>query len=239
MKLYVLPPYLLQHLVWVPVRLGMNLFLGIKIEGLENLADLPKGAIFATNHASEFDPVLVTGCIPFFSRHLPFFYTSLSKSYYRHLGVHARLLYGGIFFKLWGAYPVERGIHDYKKSLLHHIRILSDGNSVCIFPEGQISKNGKLGEGKRGAAYLSWITNRPIVPVAINGAWQMTLKEILTRKRKVTVRFGKPIPRRELFSHETDPSSDDLKNAMFVTMRHIAELYVPEPTTVGAKKVPV
>ena len=58
-----------------------------------------------------------------------------------------RYAYGGLVFKIFGAYPATVGIKDYEKMLMHHINILCRGHSVCIFPEGGLSKNGELGQG--------------------------------------------------------------------------------------------
>ncbi len=72
---------------------------------------------------------------------------------------------------------------------------------VCLFPEGQISKDGKLGEFKRSMEAIA--KDRPVlfVPIALNGLWgtifsRKSPRPILlshrTRKR-VQVRIGKKI----------------------------------------------
>jgi long-chain acyl-CoA synthetase len=75
--------------------------------------------------------------------------------------------------------------------------MLRQGKSLIIFPEGGRSADGKMVEFKTGAAYLAKNLNRKIIPLSINGAFdiwprQKTLPEFSSRlKGSVTV--GDPI----------------------------------------------
>ncbi|MDE1975532.1 MAG: 1-acyl-sn-glycerol-3-phosphate acyltransferase [Patescibacteria group bacterium] len=64
------------------------------------------------------------------------------------------------------------GMYDYSKAMPHHEGIIRDGGSVCIFPEGRTTKDGNIGEGKGGVAYLAWATvqirRRPPRPRPMN-----------------------------------------------------------------------
>lgn len=200
MVFHALWPNVLQKAVWFPLRPFFKFFIHFRIEGEENVKKLPAGVIFASNHTSEFDPILIPAATPFWSPHIPFFYTSRRKEWYRHLGWYARILYGGLFFKIWGAYPVEAGTHDYAQALGTHAGFLAEGHTVCIFPEGKIQQYPRLGEARGGVAYLAWRTDKPIIPVAIVGAQRMSLFDLLARKRTVTIRFGLPLYKRELFA---------------------------------------
>lgn len=196
---YAISPNILQWLVWFPLRPLFKFFIHFKIEGVDKIKSLPGGIIFAANHSSEFDPILIPSAMPFLSRYMPFFYLSRGSDSYTHLGWYARLFYGGFFFKLWGAYPIQAGTHSYEKALSDHSRFISEGHSVCIFPEGKMQRDGVLGKGHGGVSYLAWKTNKPIVPVGISGAANMGLLGVLSRKRTVTIRFGPPLYQSELF----------------------------------------
>lgn len=66
-------------------------------------------------------------------------------------------------------------------------RIVSDGGSLLIFPEGGLSRDGKLGEFKPGAGLISAKTGIPIVPCAIYG----TYSPVFGMRQKILI--GEPI----------------------------------------------
>jgi 1-acyl-sn-glycerol-3-phosphate acyltransferase len=191
-KPYAIVPFLLQKGVWIPTRIILRFFVKLKVEGLENLENINENVIFASNHTSELDPILLPASLNFFSTHSPIFYTSRSKGQYNG-GFFKKIIYGGYFFKMWGAYPLYIGLYDYYKSMINHINIINDGFSVLIFPEGKITKNGQMGEGRGGTVFISNFTKKNIVPMKITGAFQINLKDFLLRKKLVIVKFGKPI----------------------------------------------
>lgn len=197
MKLYFFSPLILQKLIWIPTRLALLFFVHLEIKGLENLKNLPKNAIFACNHTSELDPILVPASLPFWSRFSPIFYTSREKGFYKNSGWRSSF-YGGYFFKAWGAYPVYVGLKDYEKSMKHQIEIVKNGGSLCAFPEGHITPDGTIQPARGGTAYLAERTGCSIVPVGLFGAYKISLKDFLLRKRKIIVSFGDPIHQEEL-----------------------------------------
>src|SRR3989338_5383933 len=180
-------PWLLQNLIWIPTRLLFKFFLRLKIEGTEHLAPLSPGLIFALNHTSELDPVILPASLPFLSRFGPMFYTSRERAFYKTSGWR-QLFYGGLFFKIWGAYPVIPSLKDRDTSLNNHIEIIERGGSVCIFPEGGKSKDGNLRPPRSGVAYLSWKTGAPVVPVSIKGLYRLSPRDFIGRRRNVVLR---------------------------------------------------
>jgi len=198
MKLYRLPPLFLQSLFWAPTRIILKIFTDFEVRGISNVQNLPRGVIFVSNHQSELDPILITASLPFLSHHFPMFYTSREKSFYIKSGWR-QIFYGGLFFKMWGAYPVRVGLRDYGDSLVCHAEIIKDGGSVCIFPEGKRTVDNKIGPVKGGAAYLSYVTKAPIVPVKIEGVWRTSPKDFFWRKRKCRITIGQPIFPDEIF----------------------------------------
>jgi len=229
MVFHALWPNVLQKAVWFPLRPLFKFFIRYRIEGIEHIKNLPSGAVFAANHTSEFDPILIPAAMPFWSPHIPFFYTSRRAEWYAHLGWYARILYGGLFFKIWGAYPVEAGTHDYAKALRTHATFLTEGHSVCIFPEGGIRSGTEPRRARGGVAYLAWRTGKPVVPVGIVGARGMSLLDIFFRRKSVIVHFGKPLYAAELFAHcgsnpTVDKTHNDFTASAQMVMNKIKEL---------------
>jgi 1-acyl-sn-glycerol-3-phosphate acyltransferase len=200
--LYLISPLILQTIIWPGTRLCLWLFGSLKVRGLENLAGLDAkkarehGVIFAVNHTSELDPILIPASLPFLSRFMPIFYTSREKSFYDESGKIQQMFYGGLFFKLWGSHAVKVGLQDYEKSLATHIQILAAGKSVLIFPEGGIDRKStevKVRPAKGGVAYLAIHCKSPIVPVAITGTYRFSVKQFFLRKRHIVVQFLPPV----------------------------------------------
>lgn len=188
----------LQVILWPIMRLSLEVFGNIKIVGAENTRVYDGGAIFASNHASQFDPFLIPATLGLRSAHIPMHYVARECSYYDVKGF-VRYLYGGILFKVFGAYPTFPGMKDYDRMLPHHIKILRSGYSVWISPEGKLNPSAKLLRGRPGAVYLLWKTGRPIIPAAIHGHWEMEFTGFFTRKFKITVTYGDPIRWEDLF----------------------------------------
>ncbi len=207
-KWYFISPLILQKLIWIPTRLVLRLFGRFEVNGLENLKEVNGNAIFGLNHTSELDPILLPAALQFGSHFSPIFYTSREHKFYVRAGWRKHF-YGGTFFKAWGAYPVFVGLRDYEKSLSFHIDIVRNGGSMCVFPEGRVTRDGNIQEAKGGIAYLAYATGTPIIPVRLDGTFWMTFTDFILRRRRISISFGKPIRVAELLG--TNPSAEDFK----------------------------
>ena len=56
---------------------------------------------------------------------------------------------------------------------------LSDGQLVCIFPEGQLTSDGQIGPFRPGVMRILERTPVPVVPMALSGLW----RSIFSRNR--------------------------------------------------------
>jgi hypothetical protein len=72
-------------------------------------------------------------------------------------------------------------------------------------------------------AYLSEKMNCPIVPVYLGGIWKMNPWNFLKRKVKITISFGKPLWRKDIFTNQ-HPGQNHYKAGSAVIMSKIAEL---------------
>lgn len=217
MKSYFLTPLILQKAIWIPTRALFMICGRLEVRGLEHLRDLKTNAVFACNHTSELDVFVVPASLPIWSRFLPMFYISRERAFYQRAGARQRF-YGGRLFRAGGGYPATPGLKDYDQALKEHLRILRDGGNVCIFPEGRITPDGSVGQGKGGVAHLSYATKRPIVPVYIQGLYKFKLFQ------KITVTFGAPIY--EAAQAARIPSYDEFKNMAQNVMNRIRALSV-------------
>ena len=200
--LYFVLPFILQSTVWrILMRPFFIFFTHFEVHGLENLKDLPGPLIFAPNHSSEIDSVLLPLALPFWSRFGPMFYVLKEFSYFNDLSFGwRRFLYKGWLFKSLGAYPIRPGKKDYAVSLARHMQILNAGGSVCIFPEGGVTKTGEISSAHGGVGYLAYTTGVPVVPVLIKGTYGLSIDRILGRAQKIEFHFLSPIQKTELFA---------------------------------------
>jgi 1-acyl-sn-glycerol-3-phosphate acyltransferase len=225
--LYVFP-FIFQTLVWIPTRLVLMVFVRFRVEGTEHLRGFGRNAVIAANHQSELDPILVPASLNPFSKLMPMFYVSRERDFYEKRGIQ-KYIYGGILFKLWGAYPAYVGKNNYELALRSHINILRDGKTLLVFPEGGKTKDGNIQKGKGGVAYLMHTTDTPIIPLAMKGHFKMTMKNFLFGRRTITLRYGKPIYKRDLFGNpghaRVDATHDDYIPAAQKIMTAISSLY--------------
>jgi len=127
------------------------------IEGEEHLwSDRP--AVFVFNHQSAMDVLIV-------ARLLREDIVGIAKKeVQRQPFLGPALTFAGTVF-------VDRDdVGDPKKALQPAVAALRDGRSVAIAPEGTRSRDGRLGEFKRGAFHLAREAGVPIVPVVIHNA---------------------------------------------------------------------
>lgn len=192
----------LQGMFQLFVAVFFNLFFNVQIQGAEEAlkavrtaSKAGKGMLFASNHTSEWDAILVRCCLPWGAFTHPMYYVAMTREHYQYAKFGwRRFFYGGAFFKLLGAYPAYIGMRDYHASVVNHIELLEHGKCVCIFPEGKISVNTlKPAEAKGGIAFLAEQTNTDIIPVQFVGLRQVVWKNILLFRRPVLEIKYKPL----------------------------------------------
>ncbi|HSO97066.1 MAG TPA: lysophospholipid acyltransferase family protein [Acidimicrobiia bacterium] len=101
------------------------------------------------------------------------------------------------FFRGVGQIPIERSGGSASDAALDAAtRILRDGGAFGIYPEGTRTRDGVTHRGHTGVARLARATGAPIVPVGLVGTdeCQPTDAKLPRPFRRVTVRFGEPIP---------------------------------------------
>ncbi|MBN2467476.1 MAG: 1-acyl-sn-glycerol-3-phosphate acyltransferase, partial [Deltaproteobacteria bacterium] len=138
-------------------------------------------AILAANHASFMDsPVLQAAS----GRRIIYFMT---ERFYDPL-------WGRWFFKRMHCIPVHENTVYNLASLRIALSLLKEGKVIGIFPEGGISRDGRLQKARPGALLLAQKSSAPIVPAFISGTYQALPRHAkFFRKAKITVSFGNPL----------------------------------------------
>src|SRR5262245_15409893 len=170
---------LLSILKFIAYKLFRVLF-AVEYHGVENVP--ANGAVIvAGNHPSYLDPMLVW---------LPI------KRTIRFMAWDAlfKVPVLGQLIKAMGAFPVDvrkgKGESAYREAL----RVLNGGDALGIFPEGQRSEAGPMGELRTGVARLAVETGAAIVPVTIGGAYRAWPKwKLLPKPAKIIVWYHEPI----------------------------------------------
>lgn len=104
-------------------------------------------------------------------------------------------------FKCVGAIPISP--KHAKDAVRMAVELIEQGEIVCIFPEGELSRSGMLLRLKRGYELISRSAKCPVVPVWLDQLWgsifsfeggRYFFKWPRRYRYPVTVAFGNPIP---------------------------------------------
>lgn len=156
------------------------------VRGADGLEDVDPPVIFAANHHSHLDTPLLLVTIPPRFRHRMFVGAAADYFFTDRLRSDLSAL-------VMGAIPIER-TRVTRRSAEVAARLVDDGWSMLIFPEGGRSPDGWGQEFRGGAAYLSLRCSVPVVPVHIDGTDRILPKgRTLPRPGAVTVTFGSPL----------------------------------------------
>ena len=182
-----MPDSVLRLIVWVLVHSVYRM----RIKGRDNIP-AKGGALFVCNHLSLVDAMLLAGST---ERHIRF------------------LIYKGLYDRPWirlfakaaGAIPISS--EQRPRDMIHSLRTASDairnGEVVCIFAEGQMTRIGQMLPFRRGFERIMKGVDAPIIPVHLDGIWGSIFSFERGRyiwklpKRAlhpITVSYGTPMP---------------------------------------------
>ena len=139
---------------WMSFGAAFRTLFGLRIVGQENL--ISEGPVLvASNHQSFLDPPLI------------------GNLYQTEMVFLARkTLFVGFFkwlYPQWNAIPVDQDRPDMA-SLKTIIRKLKEGERVLVFPEGERTQDGSIGEAAPGIGLIAVKSGAVIQPVRISGA---------------------------------------------------------------------
>lgn len=110
------------------------------------------------------------------------------------------LWYLNWLFRRFRVIPIAPGA---SKEALQHIRqLLNAGEPVCLFPEGSLSRDGRISRFRRGYQQAVEGTDAPIIPFFLRGLWgsrfsrardERAKKVKPLGKREISIRFGEAL----------------------------------------------
>ena len=169
------PEYLLRFVAFVVARIVYR----FKVRGDEHIPTAG-AAILVSNHVSFIDPVLLMAASP---RPIRFIMD--------HEIFRIPLL--GWFFRLAKAIPIAPQKVDaqiYEQAFARAKQVLDEGDLLCIFPEGAISRDGELAEFKGGVMRLLAANPAPVVPIALQNVWGSFFSRVEGRAMSKPFRRG-------------------------------------------------
>lgn len=157
----------------------------LRLEGVENFAQLRSPALYIANHTSHFDTAVVLGLLPGRLYHRTAVVAAADRFY-------TQKLKSAWYSLRFNSVPITRG--GGRAALSYCEGLLEDGWSLLIFPEGTRSKTGELLPFHPGPAILALGHGVPVVPISIEGTSNILApKTKRARPAAVRVRIGEPL----------------------------------------------
>ena len=182
-----LPNALLRFIMWI----ATHTIYRVKVLGRENIPT-EGGALFVCNHLSLADAALLQAAV-----HRPVRFIMLKAMYEKP--------FIGWWAKTTGAIPISSELRPREmiKSLQAASDAIKNGEVICIFAEGQITRIGQMMPFRRGFERIMKDVDAPIIPVGLDGVWGSIFsfeghKFLWKMPRRfpypITVNLGKPMP---------------------------------------------
>jgi len=168
-----------------------------------NYRNVPEsgGALLLGNHVSFVDWALVSATCP------------RQVRFVMHKGIYSKWYLKWVL-DLVGVIPIASG--DSRRAIESVREFLQKGDVVCVFPEGTITRNGQLGEIRRGFERMAEGLDIPVVPFYLHGLWGSRFSragsrtrqhQASPRKRRIVVSYGEALA--------STVKADELKQHIF------------------------
>ena len=175
----------------------MDLYTRRRVAGRERLERLTVPAIFVANHNSHMDTPVILRALPGRWRRRTAVAAAADYFYAkRRTALSASLAFGTVPLDRKGGSGVGPG------QTAHLDRLIGEGGSLLVFPEGTRSRDGRVGRLRSGAALLAAEHDLPIVPIYVSGTreamprghrWMVFKARRPGPRHPIEIRFGNPI----------------------------------------------
>jgi 1-acyl-sn-glycerol-3-phosphate acyltransferase len=174
----------------------------LTVIGEENLRKYPV-AVYASNHTSYMDTPVIFATLPFQFRILA------KKELWQWPFI-------GWFLNRSGQMPIDTANpHATLSSLGVSVKALRAGMPLFVFPEGGRTLEGELKPFLSGAAYLAIRAQRPLVPIALSGVYDLLpIHTTHLFPSKLTLRVGEPIQTTGMTVRQIEELTEKLRCAI-------------------------
>jgi 1-acyl-sn-glycerol-3-phosphate acyltransferase len=183
-----LPEFLFRFLLWILA----NVLYRLRVEGDERI---PKtgGAVLVCNHVSFVDWMIISAAV---KRPVRFI---MDHAFAKGLITRYLLKQAKVILIA----PLRENPQLLRQAFDQAAQELRDGELVCIFPEGKITKDGKINPFKPGVEKIVRDTPVPVIPMALWGLWGSFFsreggRAIMKRPKRfwsrVGIRIGEAVP---------------------------------------------
>ncbi|GGP10449.1 lysophospholipid acyltransferase family protein [Oceanobacillus neutriphilus] len=157
--------------------------------------------IICTNHTSNLDPPVVG--------------TTASRTV--HFMAKEELFKGkflGGLLRRVHAFPVKRGLAD-RNALRGGLKILEEGETLGLFPEGTRSKDGKPGKPLPGVGFFALRSQAEVIPCVIISEYKLF--------RRTKVIYGKPMDAESFRKNKA--SAKEMSEGIMEEIRNLYEIH--------------
>ncbi|MEG2980243.1 MAG: 1-acyl-sn-glycerol-3-phosphate acyltransferase, partial [Stenotrophomonas sp.] len=169
----IVPEFLMRFLSWVMVRTLYRL----RPHGIEGNVPDEGAALLVCNHVSYMDALILSATIP---RPVRF------VMYYKIFNIPVMRW----IFRTAKAIPIAGAREDpalMQRAFDEVDAALADGELVCIFPEGALTRDGAMAAFKSGVEKILERRPVPVVPMALRGMWSSMWSRRDTRLGRMRV----------------------------------------------------
>ena len=207
-----LKSYQLKYWLTFIVNIYLKIYHRVRVINPENIPKSGSGVI-ASNHLSHLDGIII--------KSITAFYTRRKINFLAAEDVYNKNFLFRFLCDLGNCIPVKRATSD-RVALLKVIKLLKKENLCGLFPEGQRSRDGKIGQAKLGVAIMALKSGSPIVPLAIKGTFEaFPRKTKFIKPATVILKFGTPLQ----YAVEKKPSKERINEVRDEIMNRIQKLY--------------
>jgi 1-acyl-sn-glycerol-3-phosphate acyltransferase len=181
----------------------------VNVVGEENI---PKGScVFVGNHQANYDILAMLGYI---NKPIGFI---AKKELEKLVGVNYWMK------QIHCVFMDREDPRDSVKAIIVGVSNLKKGYSMVIYPEGTRSKGATMLEFKKGAMKLATKAGVPIVPVTINGTYEIFESQRGKRVKasKVDIILSEPINTKGLNKEEQNNLSENIKEIIAVNLKKL------------------